>query len=208
MQWVLSSFAEFDKNVLGVAAGVFSFIGYVPYFHGILKGRVRPHIFSWVIWTLLAGIVFFAQVAKGAGPGAWATGLSGILCAIIVVMSFWYGDKRATWSDWFFFLVGLTAIPVWQLTRDPQWAVILVAFVNSAAYYPTFRKSYAKPREEALSMYFVSSLKNVLSVMAIESYSLTTVLYPVVATVLSVLFIGMSLQRRRALEDAKIPSPV
>jgi len=191
-----------DKSFLAIVASVLSIIGYVPYFQGIRKGAVKPHIFSWVIWMLLTGIVFVAQVQKGAGPGAWVTGVAVVLCLVISVMAYKNGDKDITRSDWVSFVCGLAAIPLWRLTRDPQWSVILVTFIYVAAYYPTFRKSFTKPWDEALSLYVLSIVKNMIGIMAIETFSLTTVLYPASTAVMNVAFIGMVMWRRAVLTPA------
>ena len=58
------------------------------------------------------------------------------------------GEKHVTRGDWIAFLITFFAIPLWVVTSDPLWSVLLVTVIGAVAYYPTFRKSFAKPGEE------------------------------------------------------------
>ena len=84
------------KIILGAVAVVINFIGYVPYFRDIFRGATKPHVFSWFVWGLVTGIVFFAQLAKGGGAGAWVTGLSSFFCLVIACLAFFRGEKEIT----------------------------------------------------------------------------------------------------------------
>lgn len=189
---------EFNKEFYGLLSAVLTLVGYFPYLQNIIKGKTRPHIFSWVIWTMLSGIVFFAQLAKGAGPGAWNTGIACAICIAIVALTIWQGDRSITRSDWISFLLGLTGIPIWRLTNDPTGAVIMATLVYAAAYYPTFRKSFQKPQEETLFAYGVSILRSILSLVAMQVSTVATLLFPLAVSVMNIAFISMVLFRRKA----------
>jgi hypothetical protein len=36
-------------SLLSAAAMALTFVAFVPYFHSILAGTTRPHVFSWVV---------------------------------------------------------------------------------------------------------------------------------------------------------------
>ena len=61
------------KETLAVVAAILAIAGNLPYLWDILKGRVQPHPYTWLVWTIVSGIIFFGQVAKGAGIGALPT---------------------------------------------------------------------------------------------------------------------------------------
>ncbi|OIN87962.1 MAG: hypothetical protein AUJ12_00035 [Alphaproteobacteria bacterium CG1_02_46_17] len=77
---------------LSVALALFS-LG--PYLWATLKGTNKPHIFTWVIWTLLTAIAFFIQYLEGAGSGAWSGGISTVLCFAILIASVRHGEKSS-----------------------------------------------------------------------------------------------------------------
>jgi hypothetical protein len=183
-------------EIYGGLAVVFALVSYVPYFLATLKGTNKPHAFSWVLWSLLTWIAFAIQASSGAGPGAWASGATAICCVAIAVVSFKHGEKGVTRGDWAAFVTGLLAIPLWIATKDPAASALLVTFVDLAGFYPTFRKSWRKPRQEMVSTHLLSMIKHLLSIAALEAVSIPTAFYPASLFVANVLLSGMILLRR------------
>ncbi len=164
---------------LSVAMMVCSRAGY---FTGIFRGRTRPHVFSWFIWGTISSIGFAAQVAEGAGPGSWARGFGSATCYLLVVLSYFKGEKNIGLSDWVTLAVALSAIPLWVVTKTPFWSVVIVCFIDTIGYLPTLRKSWAKPREEQAVSYLFSCLGAAFSLVAIKQYTPSTWLYPLTLT--------------------------
>lgn len=109
------------------------------------------------------------------------------------------GEKNFTKGDWLVFLATMSAIPLWIITKDPLWSVILVTSIDAAAYYPTLRKSYSKPDEEASFKYTLAAVKYALSLMALENYTAVTIIYPVTSLVLESATVILLLWRRHVL---------
>ncbi len=55
---------------LGAFLGV---AGALPYVAGNMRGRVRPHLFTWLVWALVAAVNAAGQIGEAAEPGAWIT---------------------------------------------------------------------------------------------------------------------------------------
>lgn len=187
------------KTALGVVAVVIGFIGYFPYLRDIFKGRTKPHLFSWFIWAILIGTIFFVQVVGNAGPGAWVTGFAAAICLVIAILAFKRGEKEITKIDWLCFAVALSGIILWIKTKNPLSAVILITLVDATAFIPTFRKSYTKPYEETATQYFLASIKWAVGLFAIKSFSLVTWLFPASLVVTNGLFVLLVLIRRRMI---------
>jgi hypothetical protein len=98
------------KIILGAAAVVIGIIGFIPYYRDIFKGKTKPHTFSWVGWTIMEAIGFFAQISQHAGAGAWVTGSNMLITTGVVVLSFRYGEKDIKLTDWLAFVAGLVGI--------------------------------------------------------------------------------------------------
>ncbi|MFY9463166.1 MAG: hypothetical protein WAP52_03200 [Candidatus Sungiibacteriota bacterium] len=191
------------KIILGASASVINIIGYIPYFRDIARGKTKPHIFSWLVWGILTGIAFFAQVSKGAGPGAWVTGISALFCTIIAIVAFFRGEKDITALDWFYFASALIGLLLWELTANPLFAILLITLIDIFAFVPTFRKAYNKPQEETLSLYTLSALKFAVGLAALQAYNLTTWLYPASLVITNGLFAVMLTVRRHTLTSTK-----
>lgn len=184
------------KIIFGAIATVLTFAAHIPYIVTILRGTNKPHMFTWIIWTLLTFIILAAQIVGGAGPGAWSTAAVLLPCLVITALSFKQGEKNITRSDWAMFIAGLLAIPAWALTDDPLWAVIIVVGIDALAFGPTFRKSWHKPFEENSAMYGVNIIRHSFSIAAIASYTMVTALYPVMLLFMNTAMWVMLMVRR------------
>lgn len=191
------------KIILGIVASILSVVSYVPYIRDILKGKTKPHFFSWFIWSLLLAIGFSAQLVKGAGIGAWAVGFTAASCFTIAILAIFKGEKDIKNSDWLTFLGALGALILWQLTHNPLTAVILVIITDALAFSITFRKAYYKPDQETISSYFLSAIGLAISLFALQSYNLTTWLYPVALVTMDGSFSIMTYTRRRTLNKRR-----
>ena len=184
------------QDWFGAVSVALAATGYTSYIVGILKKRTKPHLFSWGVWAIIMTIVFVAQFIKGAGAGAWVTGFSAAACLTIAALAIQHGEKNITTSDWLAFFGAITIIPVWYLTRDPLWAVLLATVIDAMAYYPTFRKSYGKPYEENTLTYSIDVIKWVVAFFALGNYSATTLIYPMFCLSANTLLVVMILWRR------------
>jgi len=171
-----------DFNIKLIFSGIaiaLAMIGFVPYIVLILRGKVKPHVFSWVIWGITTTIVFFAQLEAEGGVGAWPIGLSGFVTILIAILAYLKrGDATSTKLDWVFLALALASLPLWYVTNDPLWAVLILTTIDMIGFGPTFRKAYHRPFEDSRVFFIIMILRNVCSVVALEAYSVTTVLFP------------------------------
>lgn len=188
------------KEFLSGVAIALTFVIFVPYIRSILSGNTRPHVFSWVIWALSTFVVFLAQLAGGGGVGALAIGVSGIITAYVAVLAYVKRiDRSITRSDWVFLFSALVALPCWYFTANPLWAVVILTGVDLAGFGPTFRSAWHRPYQEHIGFYSLAAVRNFLVILALESYSLTTVLFPAAVGIVILFFVPMVLFRRRVV---------
>ena len=185
------------KIVLGSLASIIALGSYLPYFRDIFKASTKPHAFSWLIWTLLDVIAFAAQVVEKGGAGTWVTGVSAVFCFAIFILALKKGEKKFVLFDWISLAGALLALLLWLLTNDPTLSVILVTITDAIGYLPTFRKGYLKPYEETLILFGLSAVKFVFGIMALETFTLATWLYPASLVLTNTVFVVMVLIRRK-----------
>lgn len=185
------------KEILSAVAIVLTFAIFVPYVCSIYRGQTKPHVFSWVVWGLGTLIIFFAQIADEGGVGAWAIGVSACITLYIALLAYLKrADTNITQADWAFFLAAISALPLWFFTSDPVWTVIVLTIADLVGFGPTYRKSYTQPHEESVFFFSLGSVRNLLVVLALEHYSVTTVLFPA-AVGLACIFLAVFLLYRR-----------
>jgi hypothetical protein len=192
-----------DKEILGAIAAILSIAGSLAYALALWRKEVTPHFFTWVIWALICGIAFVAQVVEGAGPGSWVMGFTVISCSSFAVASLWIGEKNITRSDWAAFLTAMLALPIWYLTQNALWAVIIVSIIDALGFYPTFRKSWYTPWNESAVSFSLAAIKFAVSLFAIETFNWVTSLYPISLVLLNGGFVLLLLYRRQ-----KVNKPV
>ena len=107
-----------------IAVGL-TILAYIPYIRGIYSGVTKPHLFSWIIWTITTLIAATIQVAKGGAAGAWPTLVAAVICFWITFLSISRGSKDVRKIDWYLLFASLAAIPLWVITKDPTWSVLL-----------------------------------------------------------------------------------
>jgi hypothetical protein len=187
------------KSALGGLSVLIGFIAYAVYFKGIFKNWIKPHVFSWLIWGVVITIAFAAQVVKGGGAGTWNTGITALMCFVIAGLAYPRGTKDFSTYDWISLAGAFAALLLWILLKEPTGSVIILCVINVCATIPTLRKSYGYPQEESAITFTLNGLKFVIAIMALQSYSLATWLFPAVVFLGNVAIISVILIRRKQL---------
>lgn len=186
------------KEILSAFAIFLTFLAFIPYIRSILHGSTKPHVFSWFIWGTTTFVVFLAQLEGKGGVGAWPIGISGSIAIFIAILAYVKrSDITITKTDWLFFISALSSLPLWYLTSDPVWAVIILTTVDVLGFGPTIRKVYAFPHSESLLFFALFAARNLIVIGALEAYSITTVLFPAVIAITCILLITMATYRRQ-----------
>jgi hypothetical protein len=192
-------FSNIDyKEIYSTAAITLTLMAYFPYIRSIILGKIKPHVFSWVIWGITTFVVFLAQLEDKGGLGAWPIGVSGIITLFVALLSYIKrADIAITKMDWIFFILALSSLPLWYLSSDPLWAVVILTTVDLFGFVPTIRKAYIEPYSESQSFFALFVVRNVVAIMALENYSVTTVLFPVAISIACVFLMAMIASRRK-----------
>lgn len=174
-------------------------LAFIPYLRSILRSDTTPHVFSWVVFGLSTFMAFLAQLADGGGIGAWPIGISGMISLCVAVLAYLRrGDISIDRTDWACFLMALSSILIWMIAKDPFWVSLIVSITDTFGMIPTIRKLYHHPYSESLLFYNLIAFRNCLAIVALETYSATTLLFPISLTVtLSVLLSVALIMRRR-----------
>ncbi len=195
------------KALSGIIAGILGIICYIPYLKDIFKSNTKPHIYSWLVWSILQTTGVIAMIAGGASYGALGLGIGSLFCIFIFFLSFKYGTKDITALDTICLIGSLLAILVWISQKNPLISVILITIIDFVGFIPTYRKSYRNPYSETISLYLLVVASNIFGVIAIAHYNIISTLYigSLLVTNLVcalILFIG-----RRQEKQNLIPNP-
>ncbi|MCE9517542.1 hypothetical protein K8Q96_00900 [Candidatus Nomurabacteria bacterium] len=167
------------KIILVVIASLLAIVGNIHYLRDVIKGRVKPHPYTWFIWTIVSCVVFFGQVAKGAGIGAIPTAFAEVFTVIIFLYSLKYGFKNPPRIDKYFLALALLGLIPWFITKDPTISVIIVVLIDLVAFVPTLHKTYFHSQSETPVLYGSNVLRHSLIISTLGAYNIATMLHSI-----------------------------
>ena len=186
------------KTLLGLVATALVFIGYIPYLRDIVKGKTKPHVYSWFLWSFVTLIAFALQLSGGAGTGAFVTLAAAVMCIAVIVLGFIHNSQvKIVWIDTLFLILAVVALLLWLVAKQPVLSAILTTLIDLLGFAPTVRKSWNNPHSETLSFYWLNTFRFGLALIALQNYSIITALYPITWLTANGLFALMLVLRRK-----------
>lgn len=185
------------KESIAIIASILAIIGNVPYLVDIVKGRVKPHPYTWFVWSIVSCIIFFGQIAKGAGIGALPTAASEIFTILIFFFSIRYGFKDIKKIDTVFLIISLVGLIPWIITKDPTISVIIAVSVDILAFVPSLRKTWHEPSTETPILYSMNVFRHILMLASLQAYNIATMLHSIVMITSNTLMTFLILRKKK-----------
>ena len=187
------------KNALALVAILFAILAYIPYIRDVLKGRTKPHAFSWLIWGTMSMVAFYAEYGDGGGAGTWVLAFTVLIDYMIFTLALYKGERSIKITDWLALLAAFVGLGLWTVHDQPPMSLILISAVGVVGFIPTVRKSMEKPHQETISAYMFLTLKYIFAVAALERYTLITLVFPTTLGLMHGFFVTILYWRRRQL---------
>lgn len=190
------------KNVVGIVATILVFLGYIPYFRDIVKRKTKPHLYSWFIGGFVAIIIFALQVSGGAGIGSLVTLAAGIMCLLVIVLGVIYKSNiEIVWIDTVFLILAFVALGLWLVAKQPVISAVLSTVIEVLGFMPTVRKSWNKPFTETLQSYYLNTFRFSFALLALQTYTIVTMIYPITWALFNGFFSLMLVIRRKQINN-------
>ena len=167
------------KLIFALVAASLAIIGNVPYLRDMFRGKVKPHPYTWFIWSIVSGVTFAGQWIGGAGWALIAFGASEIFTFIIFLFSLKYGFKNIPRADTWFLVVAILGLIPWIITKDPTLSVVIMVTIDCIAFIPTLKKGWQHANTEDAILYESNALRHILALMALSSYNIATMFHSV-----------------------------
>lgn len=194
------------KETFVVIATIMAVLGNIPYLADVIRKKIRPHPYTWAIWSIVSLVTFFGQVVKGAGIGAIPTGASELFTIIIFLYSIRYGFKDIKKTDNIFLAIALVGLIPWVITKDPTISVITVVSIDLVAFIPTLRKTWKLPKTENPLLYMSNTIRHILILLSLEKYNIATTLHSfamIITNTTMTLFITIPRKKWTSLSQEK-----
>lgn len=187
------------KIVFSILAIVLSIFAFLPYLRDIFKNKTKPHLYSWLVWSIIQSVGVLAMVKGGAEFGSLGLAIGSLFCILIFFLSFKYGTKNITKLDTILLVAALITIVIWLGEEDPLWSVILITIIDLLGFIPTYRKTYLAPHTETLDIYVLDVFSYGAAIVAIANYSLATTLYVSSLVLTNAVMAAIIILRRRKI---------
>lgn len=185
------------KETFAIIAALLAVAGNLPYILDILREKVKPHPYTWLIWSIVSGTVFFGMLVKGAGIGALPIAVSEVFTIIIFLFSLKFGFKGITKTDHMFLFVALLGLVPWFLTQDPTLSVVIAVGIDLVAFAPTLRKTWVHAKSESPILYGSNVLRHILALGSLQTYNIATTLHSVAMIAANTTMVGLIFARGR-----------
>lgn len=162
-------------GVLAVVAGVANTI---PYVRDTLRGVTRPHRGTWLIWSVLAIVVFLSQHADGASWSLLMPAAQTILTGGVFVLAIRRGVGGVSATERAMIAIAAAGVAGWMVADEPMLATGCVVVADLLAAAMMVPKTYRDPHSETLSTFVLASLGGALAVGAVGDPTLGLLLYP------------------------------
>lgn len=187
------------KLIIALIASALTIIGFIPYFKDVFGKKTKPHLFTWLIWTITQGTAVVALLQGGGRFGGISLIIGTILVFVIFLLSFKYGTKDITISDKIVLVVALLAVLVWWQLDNALAAVLMVSAIDGAGYIPTIRKTFKNPWSETPSFWLIMASTDLLAIISNAEYNLLTVTYLSVLLFANVIVSLICITRRKVI---------
>ena len=185
------------KELFGILAVVAGLTSFLPYLRDIFRKKTTPHIYSWLVWSILQITGVIAMISGDAGYGSLGLAMGALVSIVVFILAFKYGTRNITKFDTVCLIGALVAILVWIFQKDAFYSVILITVIDFVGFLPTYRKGYFEPNSETAMLYFMSAVSNIFAILSIANYSVVTTLYVASLVATNGFIVTLLLVRRR-----------
>lgn len=158
--------------LLGKVAGAIALLAFIPFIIAILKGKAKPSIITWTVWSIVNLLLLKSYYDSGAHNTLWVPIAFFAGDVIICLLSFKYGERIVTTLDKI--VIGLTAINIFVIILF-SYNHSLVLGLSVATLFigglPTIKKSWLRPQNENRLVWTMFGIAAILNLISIEDWS-------------------------------------
>lgn len=169
------------------------------YLISTLRGKAKPNIVSWSLWSLTALIAFAAQIYKGGGSEALVTLAIAFGPLAVIAVAVLKGAQSLTLTrlDVWCLSLAIAGIIIWIRTKDPLLALLMSIVADILASIPTVVKSYLTPQTESAAAYSLSIISMIATLLTIRQWNVMSWAFPLYILVINLTFVTLILLPKR-----------
>jgi hypothetical protein len=180
-------------EIAGVVAGILALVGYIPYIFETIRGVTRPNQATWIIWTIVGGLLAFSYLADQGLSSSWLPLGYFVGPLIVAILTFKYGYSSWSKLDIICVVAAVISIIPWFLSSNPTYTLLINIFIDSTGAIPTLIKTYHEPETEDLTAWIIFFIANTTQLFAVTTWGVAS-LYPIYLFILAGLLVAFILK--------------
>lgn len=179
-------------NIFAILATVIGIVLYFPLCFQIWKGTVKQNFATWILWGLIDGIVAASLIVQ---KGNWllpATYMFGATTTALIILKF--NKTKWRWQENVTLAMAAGCMIIWAIS-GPRYATIASTMASFFSGAPQAVDSYEKPHESPFWIFVCYTFANALAIFGGKSWTIEERFFPSMMTVLTIIFISLTLRR-------------
>ncbi len=183
-------------TTLIIISSILTVASAIPYLIDVMKGKTKPRIVSWLIWSVLTGIASAASFVDHQYASGILTLCASIETFAIVVLGLLKSADRSLEKLDVYCLAGsIVGLLLWLVFNSPAIAVIASVTIDLIGAIPTIKHIWHKPYEETWSTFLLAAIGGACTVFAATDTRVTALAYPIYIALINALFAAIILIR-------------
>ena len=163
----------------GLLSGLLSAYAYAPYAFDILRGQTHPQRASWFIWSVLASISLFAQIAEGATQSLWFAAVQTGGTVFIFLLGLRRGvGGLANMADALVLVGAAFGLVLWMYTDNAAYALLISIAISLLGGAVTVLKAYRAPETETMATWAACFCASICAMLAVGALDWMLLAYP------------------------------
>jgi hypothetical protein len=188
------------KNVFAFTGAVIMLFCTLPYIFGIVKGKTRPNIVTWLTWTFLIGVGAAALFAAHQTPAALLLTGDVLATFAVVLVGLKYGIAKLDLFDGLCMLGAIIGLVLWLVFNSPLIAIVATITIDFIGTIPSVRHGWRHPEEETSVTFALGVIATLLTLLSLREYTILAWIYPVYLMFSNaLLFMAVALSNRKAM---------
>lgn len=180
-----------------VLSSFLSLIAAIPYIIDILKGKTKPRIVTWFVWSILTGLAAAASFSDHQYASAILTLCETVETMAVVILGLMKAGELSVKKFDVYCLIGAGfGLLLWWRFNSPAMAVLASVLIDIIGSLPTIKHMWQKPFEETWLTFALSSLSGFFTLLAATDLLITEIASPIDIMVVNGLFVAIILGRR------------
>lgn len=153
----------------GVAAAALQALGFVLIAVAVMRGRVRPNRYSWLIWSVVAALAAASSWQAGATWPLAGAAMNALGCLAILMLTLRRGHHARNHTDTTCLTVAATGVALWLLTDEPVVGLLFFLLADASGAVPTIRGVAVDPFAESVAGWAILALAGAAAVLSVEA---------------------------------------